>query len=1029
MVNDFHFSFQQFFESKINDAANSREQKISKDLWEAFSLISKKLKKELDTTHSLYPHYSTHDFMHSENIILSVENLLSKEQWNDFFVLDAWMFLCCAYIHDIGMIVYYDELLEDWDSKEFQNYLRACTISSDKRMRIAAEHMLSENIDIKNISPLIIRREVMLLAADFYRNKHTKRIREKAEEILKNFFSEVIELYGIPNNILEKLSDISAMHGGTFELMVSNLNKSDMLLGMTYHPRFVAALLRIGDLCDFDDNRFSLQWLMTNGGLTKTNLVHYFKHQFVKNKLISPKEINVIVNVDSKKINKEIENLELLEKGLYIKTGNDKHNFVSRVIKEANSWFGWLKEEICNIKNYWSCIMPDNLPLVQTEYNYQILLDGNELLFTSNNLKFMFSQEKAYHLIESYNLYNNQLIFVREVIQNSLDALKMKFWHELRKGNYDHLILEDRLEELQGENQYVDYAKLKPFDFKDNSIYDKFLIEIFAEQDIDKPTLKFTIEDNGVGISKKDFEDKIVNTGQSWDGKKCKDDLMNIPEWLKPSGAFGIGLHSIFGVSDRIYIRTRPENEDKEYEITLNSGIKDGYVFMSECHDKEKTYCGKKGSGTYLEIYIDKERYKSKKSDKEWKDKNPFEKRPKGVLCVDIEKIIKENVIFPLFKIKYNCGENYNYISPFADSELFYPLFRNNRRNMILSLKYDTKLDFAFDLYGRDMVIWNQELCTAYRFTFDRVQNMSFCYRGILINCKNAIKEILPNIWLENINIMRDSSDFVLTVSRDDFVSGWLKDFIDNSANMGAIMADIYYNLILNVYKDNHVQEWLNDLEDSLKLSLVSNRRKELIVNDAIELSKKYKMESILGFYYTYFFQGLRRVLNTQGELLKLYLEQNRNEIIEEGLFSEAGKERKAYMSNSSSLFEIIELCENVVKYIIEKLPLEVNESKKQFSENILRSFEDDLHVIHIEETERVFQNVFADLFGFGELNVEAFYLQKEFISDFDIFQELSQSNWSHYHDIGGHDFGWSYINYTRACVGNHDWPNLEKNL
>lgn len=478
-----HFTFQQFFENKIQDDTKPYEKKVSEDLWIAFHMVKKKLKKELDITHSMYPHYSTHDYIHSGNIVLAIENILSREQWEKLFIADAWMFLCCAYIHDIGMTVYWDELMNDWNTKEFKEYLEYCTVSNDKSIRTASEHLLSKVIDFEKIVPPIIKREVMLLAADFYRSKHTKRIKDRSEKILSVFFSEINEVFDLPINSLEKIIEISAMHGESFEILLNSLDKADMILGMTYHPRFVASLLRLGDLCDFDNNRFSLEWIKSCGGLTEDNLVHYFKHLFVKNKYISSKEINVVVDIDCNKVDMELVNNGLAEEGILFENDGKKHDLYGRIAKESNNWFGWLENEINHIKENWNCIMPDDFPMISPEYNYKIKMDGIELLFSTSNLRFTFSQEKSYTLIENYNLYNEQLIFVREVIQNSMDALKLKFWHELKSGNFDHLIIQERLCELCDKEHNIDYSQLRPFDFIDNSIYKKYSINIFVEPD------------------------------------------------------------------------------------------------------------------------------------------------------------------------------------------------------------------------------------------------------------------------------------------------------------------------------------------------------------------------------------------------------------------------------------------------------------------------------------------------------------------------------------------------------------------
>lgn len=47
-----------------------------------------------------------------------------------------------------------------------------------------------------------------------------------------------------------------------------------------------------------------------------------------------------------------------------------------------------------------------------------------------------------------------------------------------------------------------------------------------------------------------------------------------MPEWLKPTGAFGIGLHTVFTVTDEMKIYTKSDCEEQTNEMLLYSGKK-----------------------------------------------------------------------------------------------------------------------------------------------------------------------------------------------------------------------------------------------------------------------------------------------------------------------------------------------------------------------------------------------------------------------------------------------------------------------
>lgn len=127
----------------------------------------------------------------------------------------------------------------------------------------------------------------------------------------------------------------------------------------------------------------------------------------------------------------------------------------------------------------------------------------------------------------------------------------------------------------------------------------------------------------------------------------------------------------------------------------------------------------------------------------------------------------------------------------------------------------------------------------------------------------------------------------------------------------------------------------------------------------------------------------------------------------------------------SSSLYEFIDLCISTVKHIIENLP-SFNEPRAEFSELMIKTFEENLNMVHISEIEHVLRSVFPELYAYREDNFVGWAMERNFVNDFRISQESSDQSCP-YVDIGGHDFGWAYIDRVRACVGNKDWPNLER--
>ncbi len=125
------------------------------------------------------------------------------------------------------------------------------------------------------------------------------------------------------------------------------------------------------------------------------------------------------------------------------------------------------------------------------------------------------------------------------------------------------------MKHLENDGQ-IDYKKIQPYDFLETHVFDYYQIKIKVKHDDSEQFANFVIEDNGTGISKDDVEKRIIDTGVHTD---LHDDIINeMPEWLKPTSAFGIGLHSVFAVTDTLFVQTKTESGQTVYNINMHSG-------------------------------------------------------------------------------------------------------------------------------------------------------------------------------------------------------------------------------------------------------------------------------------------------------------------------------------------------------------------------------------------------------------------------------------------------------------------------
>ena len=112
------------------------------------------------------------------------------------------------------------------------------------------------------------------------------------------------------------------------------------------------------------------------------------------------------------------------------------------------------------------------------------------------------------------------------------------------------------------------------------------------------------IKDKGVGISSEDLP-YIANIGSSADNEHKRKLMKNMPEWLQPSGLFGIGLQSVFQIADCIEFYTRQHNRPERRIALYSYGRNHGRIEVTEVVPEEDlVYYTNSIPGTNAKIII-----------------------------------------------------------------------------------------------------------------------------------------------------------------------------------------------------------------------------------------------------------------------------------------------------------------------------------------------------------------------------------------------------------------------------------------
>ncbi|MFR0018740.1 MAG: hypothetical protein ACLRU3_02170 [Paraclostridium sp.] len=536
-------------------------------LFASWNLGRQTYKELLSTVKIHFPHYSKHDHTHSESIITNIEMLLGEECIKKLSPTDTWLILNCAYLHDLGMVILDENLRDEWAKNEFQDYLKKLEESNDRDLRDASRYINNIKNELKEdkediLWPLDIKKHVTEIIANYYRGKHS----QTSKEYLKN-----INIWGIDftqnglihERLIDLIAEISFVHTQGFNEIMKMSHMTNGYNSDYAHPRFVAELIRIGDLLDLDNGRFSPYLKKVTGNNPRTSQIHNKKHQATRHILVTPEDIQIKADCPD-----------------------------DEVYRETINWISWLENEIRDITLHLTNIVPKKIgwyaPRITKK---ELLVKGKPDTNNITDLRFQISQEKAFDIIKGANIYGDNWVFIREFVQNALDASKIQLWNDIENGLYDPWI-----KELIDEGKSLSY--ITPFHLP-QQVLENYKVEILinyaeekASDDKTNREIEIKIKDRGTGISIERLK-SMCDVGNSQSGK-FKSNNSNSPSWLVPTGGFGIGLQSAFLLTNNFNIYTRTVGLNK-YKIDISSYDSNGYITVREYENEIK-----KGTEIYL---------------------------------------------------------------------------------------------------------------------------------------------------------------------------------------------------------------------------------------------------------------------------------------------------------------------------------------------------------------------------------------------------------------------------------------------
>lgn len=767
-----------------------------KEKYYSYCQIKKKFSERLRTVPAYFPHFSIHDSSHSANIIKYLGLLLGQENIKKLSASDLFIICVSAYTHDISMSISYEMIHDKMTSDEWKERLIKYTKSEQEDLAEVAERLLHFPEVEKDIISLDIYSDVIYLIEETFRNEHAER---SAKEIVAD--NDLENLLGI--RIRNILAEVCRLHGCNALDIMELPYEENGILDDYIHPRFDAALLALGDLLDMDTERFDKDFLKAATPMLSLSEIHKEKHESITHFLVK----NGIIEIKS-----DCNSLE--------------------VYRAMRDWIDWIKQITEFMSVNWNKIAPDELRGAPSLNKYEILLNNDTKWLEFADVKFEISTKHALKLLGSTALYKSKYTFVRELIQNAVDATMKRIY----------------LIYLEREEEKDDKAFLEWILDNINEIL-KFQIDITLS--IENKKVKFVIEDKGTGISREDIK-RIASVEGKSDAER--EFIGSMPEFFRPSGTFGIGLQSVFAVADYFEAVTRTE-EEKTKKITFQDA-KDGRGYINVTDSKRRN-----SVGTTVTVFLNPNRFTQ-----EYLGVNDyaFKVRPK-------EELIYYNLISEI----NNLDSNVPAVSMRQQKKEYLPVTIKNLGNKFLSfvpeviLKYECifedsiftkeKDDYSDVTYMKSSInysyydVENDCIFNAFLFSSHDDEKVLQSDDNLKQHLKYGNTIFYRNSYVEtdynhgyyfekdrfqkyidySINILSSSSDAILTLERrgvkdsfkpqlDNLLNVEFKKFVQNIVDsLLKKDEDISASLLLIVYQAAKEQEYkANELRKKYKSKL-----------------------------------------------------------------------------------------------------------------------------------------------------------------------------------------------------------------
>lgn len=452
---------------------------------------------------SLHPQYTLHDETHLLRVT-ELMGLMIPDQvlQNELNVVEIALLILSAFFHDQGMVLERGEIDALSSDATFRVFERDWEIEhpnlKEARQRLHEQDLSEEEyLQCRRVEEDL---EGALLT-DFIRRTHGRR---SHDYVLSHYGSDPRWIVG-GTNLARLVAMLCESHyRPTSDLTPENGFHHDESVG-TYRINmpYLALLLRLADVLDFDRERTPETLYRTIHFTNEVSLGEWEKHRSVDGWVISPELVRFTVRCEHPAYERAV------------------RDFMDNIDSELSAAHTMVRTFPAGASTYYL-----DLPTSVDRSR----IGAKDEAYIYHDLEFSLSRDEVIKLLMMDALYQSPALCVRELMQNSLDALR----------HLEALFKRDTGNEWGFGNVTLEH-------FVDDHGYEVL-----------------RCADNGVGMDEDVIEQFLTNAGRSYyrspefDQERASFSAAGVD--FDPCAQFGIGFMSCFMLGDRIVIRTRRHN-------------------------------------------------------------------------------------------------------------------------------------------------------------------------------------------------------------------------------------------------------------------------------------------------------------------------------------------------------------------------------------------------------------------------------------------------------------------------------------